>query len=102
MEYLELLLIILLVFPLVQKNLAKNPELQSYSPFHQRFYGRISELLLDVFLETNHIISDSAPTNPKYHITELPVVNIESVNWLKKGSSFLTAKFKGKKYEQSF
>ena len=86
----------------LEKNLSKNSELQSYSPFHQRFYGRISELLLDVFLETNHIISDSTLTNPQYRVVELPIINIEPVNWLKKGSSFLSAKFKGKKYEQSF
>ncbi|MDO5480777.1 MAG: DUF4422 domain-containing protein [Candidatus Saccharibacteria bacterium] len=86
----------------LEKTLENSPELKTYSPFHQRFYGRISELLLDVFLETNDIISDKNPTNSHYHVTELPVINIESVNWLKKGSSFLSAKFKGKKYEQSF
>ena len=86
----------------LEENLKDNPELKSYSPFHQRFYGRISELLLDVFLETNNIISDKNPTDPHYRVTELPVLNIEPINWLKKVSSFLSAKFKGKKYEQSF
>ncbi len=66
--------------------------LDSYSDFHKRFYGRISELLLDVYLETNHI------TN--YH--ELRVVDMDGVNWFKKGSAFLSAKFTGKKYEKSF
>ncbi len=66
--------------------------LANYSDFHKRFYGRISELLLDVYLETNQI-SD-------YH--ELRVIDMDGVNWLKKGSAFLSAKFTGKKYEKSF
>ena len=34
--------------------------------------------------------------------SELPVVSPEPVDWVKKGSSFLAAKFLGKKYERSF
>ena len=67
-------------------------DISSYSDFHKRFYGRISELLLDVYLETNNI------TDYK----ELKVVDMDGVNWVKKGSAFLSAKFTGKKYEKSF
>ncbi|MBR3236701.1 DUF4422 domain-containing protein [Candidatus Saccharibacteria bacterium] len=62
-----------------------------YEGFHARFYGRISELLLDVFVRTNNI-----------EYVEVPVISIEPVNWIKKGGGFLKAKFFGKKYEESF
>lgn len=62
-----------------------------YSSFHSRFYGRISELLLDVYIRTNHL---------KY--TEVRVIDIEKINWFHKINSFLKAKFLGKKYEKSF
>lgn len=62
-----------------------------YSSFHARFYGRISELLLDVYIHTNHL---------KY--TEVRVLDIENINWIHKINSFLKAKFLGKKYEKSF
>lgn len=62
-----------------------------YDAFNLRYPGRISEMLLDVWLYTNG-----------YGFTELPVINSEPVNWVKKGSSFLQAKFTGKKYASSF
>lgn len=62
-----------------------------YDDFHKRFYGRISEVLLDVWIEKN-----------KIEYMELPVISIEKVNWFKKGLSFLKAKFLNKKYEKSF
>ena len=63
----------------------------SYDQFHARFYGRISELLLDVYIETN-----------KLQYKEIPVMDMQNINWWKKGKSFLKAKFFGKKYEKSF
>ena len=77
-----------ILFELEKK--VKEAEL-SYDGFHARFYGRISELLLDVYIRANEI---------KY--AEVPVISIEPVNWIKKGGSFLKAKFFGKKYEESF
>jgi len=71
--------------------LEKRVDSSEYSDFHKRFYGRISELLLDVYINTNKI----------GHV-EVPVVDMQGVNWLKKGSSFLNAKFTGRKYEKSF
>lgn len=62
-----------------------------YDKFHARFYGRISELLLDVYIETNNL---------KYK--EIPVIDMQNINWWKKGISFLEAKFLGKKYNNSF
>ncbi|MFT8638486.1 DUF4422 domain-containing protein [Bifidobacterium sp.] len=59
--------------------------------FQARYPGRISERLLDVWLLTKG-----------YHYTELPVVSTERVNWWKKGTSFLCAKFVGTTYKASF
>lgn len=64
---------------------------KAYDVFHSRFYGRISELLLDVWLDKNEL-----------SYAEVPVVSTEKVNWLKKGTAFIRAKFTGKKYEKSF
>ena len=64
---------------------------KKYDAFHSRFYGRISELLLDVYIRTNNL---------KYK--EIFFMDMEKVNWAKKGTSFLKAKFLGKKYDKSF
>ncbi len=62
-----------------------------YDSFHARFFGRISELLLDVFIYTNQLT-----------YKEVKVINMQKVNWVKKGISFLKAKFLGAKYDKSF
>ncbi len=62
-----------------------------YDAFHARFYGRLSELMLDVWLNKNG-----------YSVKEVPVMSMEKVNWFKKGGAFLLAKFTGKKYGKSF
>lgn len=59
--------------------------------FQARFYGRVSELLLDVYINKN-----------KLSFTECPIAFAEKEKWLKKGISFLKAKFFGKKYGKSF
>lgn len=71
--------------------LEKKMKNKEYDSFHSRFYGRISELLLDVYINTNNL---------KYK--EIKFMDMESINWWKKGTSFLKAKFLGKKYEKSF
>ena len=38
----------------------------------------------------------------KNEIREIPYIHMEKVNWIKKGTAFLKAKFIGKKYESSF
>jgi hypothetical protein len=62
-----------------------------YNKYQARLYGYISELLLDVWIEKN-----------KLNYVEIPIINIEKIKWLKKGYSFLAAKFLGKKYDGSF
>ncbi len=71
--------------------LEKRMKNKEYDQFHSRFYGRVSELLLDVYLNTN---------NMSYK--EVKFMDMENINWWKKGTSFLKAKLFGKKYEKSF
>ena len=69
----------------------KREKCNAYCEFLFPVFGRISELLLDVWIEAN---------GESY--VEAPLVNIEKTNWGKKGSAFLKAKFEKKKYEGSF
>lgn len=78
------------LFPILFE-LEKEIDTTDWSDFQKRYAGRISERLLDVWLNTNHI-----------QYAELPVISIESVNWLKKGAGFLKAKFLRKQYEKSW
>lgn len=70
--------------------LEKRIDATRYTPFQARFFGRISELLLDVWLEQNPL-----------DYTTLPVAYIGRVRWDRKGRAFLAAKFFGRKYEKS-
>ena len=71
--------------------LEKRVDFSKYDDFHSRFFGRVSERLLDVWIKTK-----------KYKYAEVKVINMQKVNWFKKGGSFLIAKFTGKKYRKSF
>ena len=71
--------------------LEKRIDVSQYDAFHARLFGRISERLLDIWINTNNL---------KYK--EIKVIDIERVNWVKKGSAFLMSKFTGKKYQKSF
>lgn len=71
--------------------LEKRVDASRYSSFHARFFGRVSELLFDVWLENNPL-----------DCVTVPILHTARVNWLVKGGAFLAAKFMGKKYEKSF
>lgn len=71
--------------------LEERVDVKKYDSFHARFYGRISELLLDVFLEKNNI-----------DYKEVNFIYMEKINKIQKIKGFLWAKFGGKKYEKSF
>lgn len=71
---------------------------EGLTPFHSRYYGRISEIIFNVWL--NARTKDG--TIEKTEIKEIPLIHMEKINWRKKGMAFLKAKFAGKKYEGSF
>lgn len=72
---------------LILFELEKRLDISNYSTFHAIVYGRVSEILLDVWLSKNGI---------KY--AEIPVMFMEKQNWIKKGTKFITSKLMEKKY----
>ena len=72
------------LFDVLQK-LEKRTDITDYDVVEARIYGYISELLLDVWLETN-----------KLEYYEQNVAFLEPQNWLKKGGVFLKRKILGK------
>lgn len=64
---------------------------EKYDSYQARLYGRVSELLLDVWLE-----------HKKLKYKEISCMHMERINWLDKGIKFLNAKFTLKKFEKSF
>ncbi len=70
--------------------LEKKVDVSLMSPFDARLFGRVSELLLDVWLDKNKV---------KYK--EVGFVQLGAENWVKKIRGFISAKFYGKKYECS-
>ena len=75
----------------ILKELENRIEYTSYDAFQARLFGRVSELLLDVWIDKNNL-----------SFKEVPHMHMEKINWINKGKSFLNAKFKGKKFKASF
>lgn len=71
---------------------------EGLTPFHSRYYGRVSEIIFNVWLDENIRTGKIQ----KSEIKEIPLIHMEKINWWKKGSAFLKAKFTGKKYSGSF
>ena len=57
-------------------------DISNYSDYDKRVFGFISERLLDVWIQTNHIEHQ-----------DIPYVFMEEQNWLVKGANFLRRKF---------
>lgn len=82
----------------ILENLEACIDKRGLSPYQSRLYGRISEILFNVWMEQqrrDNMLSDR-------QVMELPFVYMEDINWAKKGYSFLKAKFVHQKYEGSF
>ncbi len=65
-------------------------DISSYAPFEARVFGRIGELLLNVWVEHN-----------KIPYKEVPFIFMEEPKWRKKIMNFLMAKFLHRKYSSS-
>ena len=76
---------------LILEELEHQVDYKQYNPFQQRLFGRVSELLLNVWIEQKH-----------YDYQSVPFVNIEKSNLIKRIPAFLKAKFLHKKYGGSF
>lgn len=70
--------------------LEKQIDITNIDPFQARLFGRVSEILLDVWLITNRI-----------RVKEIHYVQIGPYNFWKKVKSFLKAKFLGVPYNTS-
>ena len=71
---------------------------ENLDKFQGRFYGRISEIIFNVWLQKQVKSGKVRDTE----IKEIPLIHMEDINWWKKGGAFLRAKFKGEKYSGSF
>lgn len=78
--------------------IGKRIDMPELSAFQGRYYGRISEIIFNVWLDKKLISGELK----RSQLMEIPCIHMEKINWLKKGSAFLMAKFLGKKYEGSF
>lgn len=65
----------------------KQLDISEYSNFNKRVFGRISEILLDVWIYKNHL-----------EFIEVPLIFMEKQNWYKKINKFLKSKFLRIKY----
>ena len=68
------------------------------SPFQKRYFGRIGEIIFNVWLGHQVRVGELKSSD----IKTLAYANMEKTNWFKKGFSFLRAKFFHQKYEGSF
>ena len=64
------------------------------SAFQGRLYGRVSEILFNVWLQSKVQQGSS--------VKAIGCMHMEPINWWKKGTAFLKAKFTGRKYGGSF
>ncbi|EET61735.1 hypothetical protein BRYFOR_06418 [Marvinbryantia formatexigens DSM 14469] len=85
------------LFPILFE-LKRRVHMPEHSEFQGRFYGRVSEILFNVWLD--YQIKEGIVK--KSDIKELSWIFMEKTNYRKKVCSFLKAKFFGKKYEHSF
>ena len=66
--------------------------------FQGRFYGRVSEIIFNVWLD----YQVKSGKIKQSEIKEIPCIYTEKIDWSRKVKSFICAKFGHKKYEGSF
>lgn len=80
----------------ILEELEKRIDLKGLSSFEQRLFGRVSEILFNVW------IHHETRMNSRLFLLEFPVLHTQPENWPLKIKSFLAAKLFGKKYKASF
>lgn len=78
--------------------LEKKVDVTELSAFQGRFYGRVSEIIFNAWLD----YQIQTGVVKKSEIKELPFIYMEKINWFRKGMSFLKAKVFHRKYDSSF
>lgn len=78
------------LFSILNK-LEEEVDISQYDAFQARLYGRVSELLFNVWLK-----------HSKLTYKEISYIHMEKINWLDKISSFLKAKFLKVRFKNSF
>lgn len=78
--------------------LDKMVDSSAMSPFEERYLGRISERLFNVWL---YNLQKTGRINGK-DIHEIPIMYLGNINWPKKIVGFISAKLFQKKYKKSF
>lgn len=78
--------------------LRKRMDTSELSLFQGRYYGRISEIIFNVWLKEKLYRGEIK----KNECMEISCIHMERIDWGKKAGAFLEAKFMGKKYERSF
>ncbi len=71
-------------------------DMQSMSDFEARLFGRVSEILFNVWIEYQRQV------NPSLRIREVETVHVEPENWAKLGTAFWGCKFFGNNNKKSF
>ena len=69
------------------------------SGYQGRLYGRVSELLFNVWLTYR---KEHPQNGKKLRVRELPYIYMEKTDWIRKGTAFMKARIFGKRYEGSF
>lgn len=81
----------------LRERIGKEAE-ENLDKYQGRFYGRISEIIFNVWLEEQQKSGKIRTSD----IHEIPLIHMEDINWRKKGGAFLKAKFLSEKYGGSF
>ena len=77
----------------ILEQLESKIDVNNLDAFSARLFGRVSEILFNVWVEKRH--------EEGLSFVECPVIDMQKINWPKKIMGFLQAKFFGKKYKAS-